>query len=102
MNNLTIHDQITEAEEIATLTRIWDGTITTQQGLRERIEHAIEQAEITAKKFETHHRGMRFTINELENLLEKLLKIEEDYREAQELLPFLINNPKRRTTDQFS
>ena len=99
MNDIKVPDQMTEEEEIAILTQIWDRQIANQRGLREAIETIIEQAEVIAKKFETHHRGMRYTINSLENLLDDLMKIEEDYKQSQsDVLPYIISNPKRRTT----
>lgn len=98
MNDITVPDVITEREEVEILSEIWNRQIANQQGLRKAIESTIEQAEIIAKRFETHHRAMRYTINQLENLLDDLVKIEEEYKEnQQEVLPYVINNPKRTT-----
>ena len=94
MNITAFSEHTTETDEIAILNEIWDKQIVNLEKLQNNIATAIVQAEQIAKQFETHHKGMRYTISQLEAVITDLSELKDDYKEKRELLDFIIQNPR--------
>ena len=93
MNEMEIPEVNGEDDEIAILNEMWKSYNANLKILQNHIVEDIIKAERVAKQFETHHRGMRLIINQLESLIHKLDEIREEREENRRLLDFFINEP---------
>ena len=82
-------------DEPQILNEIWDRQTNVLNMLRDDIDNAVTEIESTiALEFRTHHKGMRYTLNSMENLSAELRELISKYEEGRDVLDFLIENKR--------
>lgn len=94
MNKIIGSDELNEEQEVEILDEMWKKQFAGLDALQDNLTNMISQAEQIGKKFNTHHRGMRFSINSIENLKSDLSELQTKHDESHELLRLLTNRNK--------
>lgn len=82
-------------DEPQILNEIWDRQTNVLNMLRDDIDNAVTEIESTiALEFRTHHKGMWYTLNSMENLSAELRELISKYEEGRDILDFLIQNKR--------
>ena len=91
MKEVTGTNELNEEQEAEILDEMWEKQIAGLNRLQNNLTDMIKQAEQIGKRFNTHHKGMRYSINAIEILISDIEELREKHAESRELARSLTN-----------